>query len=330
MELFEILCTLTEPRGPSGHEGAVTERAGALLSPYADKLETDRMGNLFGWVRCGKRDAKTVMLMAHLDEIGFMVTHEENGFASFRPIGSIDSRLWHGAELLILTDPPRKAVVATLPPHLQKQGKDPESKAADLFLDTGGVTVPPGSVGVFAGKTVGLGDCVSGCALDNRAGFAALLWMLKNLKRENLSCDIIVCGSVQEEIGTRGAAVAAFGRHPDYAVAVDVTYGESPQSKEDTFPLGGGVCINRGPDCHRGLTESLIVLAREKDIPFQIEVTCGMSRTDATPLQTSAHGIATAVLSIPLRYMHTPTETLCLRDIEAVSRLLEEWVTGFC
>jgi endoglucanase len=110
-------------------------------------------------------------------------------------------------------------------------------------------------------------------------------------------------------------------------VAVDVTYGTCPYSTpDDTLPLGGGVCINKGPDCHRGLTKTLIDLAELKKIPHQIEITCGLSRTNATHIQTVQAGIPTAVLSVGLRYMHTPAETLSLEDIDATARLLKEWV----
>jgi endoglucanase len=120
---------------------------------------------------------------------------------------------------------------------------------------------------------------------------------------------------------------AAYGIVPDIAIVVDVTYGLAPDTPAlEARKPGGGVCVNKGPDCNRALAEKLIEIAKAKDIPYQIEVTSGMSRTNATPIQTVREGSRTAVLSIPLRYMHTPAETLNLEDIESCAKLIREWV----
>ena len=176
MELFDILSALAGARGPSGFETRAAERARSLLAPLADETWQDNMGSLFGLLRSGRPNAGTVLLDAHLDEVGFLITGAESGFYRFRALGSVDPRLWPGAELQILTDPPAQAVVACLPPHLLEKGMENTAvKPEDLFIDTGGFAVPPGSPGVFAQKFQKLGGLVSGCALDDRAGFAVLL-----------------------------------------------------------------------------------------------------------------------------------------------------------
>jgi endoglucanase len=142
-----------------------------------------------------------------------------------------------------------------------------------------------------------------------------------------MNVDIAVCGSAQEEVGGRGAVAAGYGADPDYLIAVDVTHASTPDAAElGTFKLGGGVCINRGPDCNPGLTKALTEIAKAKDIPHQIEVSCGMSGTNATEYQIIREGICTAVLSVPLRYMHTPAETLNIEDIESCAKMIKEWV----
>jgi endoglucanase len=218
-----------------------------------------------------------------------------------------------------------------MPPHLLKpEDSDKARKPEDVYIDTGGIPVPVGTPGVFARQPGSTGSMVSGKAFDDRAGFAAILRALELINRETINVDIAVCGSAQEEVGGRGALTAAYGVAPDYAVAVDVTHGSSPDAPAlETHKLGGGVCINRGPDCDRALTQKLIEIAKAKDIPHQIEVTCGMSRTNATEIQTSRQGVRTAVLSVPLRYMHTPSETLSVEDIESCAKLIGEWVTSF-
>jgi len=325
MEIFDILSALAAARGPSGHEGGAAARARQLFAPLADETWTDGMGNLFALKRCGRANAETVLIDAHLDEIGFMVAEGENGFFKFRPIGSIDARLWPGTEVVILADPPVSAVVSCLPPHLTgKDARDKVAPVSELFLDTGGAAVKPGSTGVFASRLARMGDCAAGAAMDNRAGLASAVLAMRTVRSP--AYDVLVCGSVQEEVGMRGTAAAAHGLRVSAALVLDVTYGQGSGAKEDAFPLGGGVCVNRGPDCNRALTERLIATAKAQNIPHQIEVTCGMSRTNATALQTA--GIAAAVLSVPLRYMHTPVETLCLRDIEAAARLVCAYLEG--
>jgi endoglucanase len=331
------LFALSRAAGPAGFENAAAQMAGELLAPFADEVKTDRLGNVLAWVRSRKTGDKPVVLLdAHLDEVGVMVTggggreadRPFSGFYTFRTLGGIDPRVLPACEVLLLTDPVTPAVVACLPPHvLKREDFDKAQKTEDLFLDTGGVPVPVGTPGVFAREPVSLGPLASGKAFDDRSCFVTILRALELIDRETMGADLVVCGSVQEEVGGRGALAAGYGIIPDYAVAVDMTHGSSPDaSPQDTFKPGGGVCINLGPDCDRALTRTLIELAKAKDIPHQIEVTCGLSRTNATEFQEARGGVRTAVLSVPLRYMHTPVETLSTEDIESCAKLIEKWV----
>jgi endoglucanase len=325
----EILFTLSRAAGPAGFENQAALAAAELLRPLADEVTTDRLGNVFAWIRSKKPgDRPVVLLDAHLDEVGVMVTGEKDGFHTFRILGSIDPRILPACEFSLLTEPAASAIVACLPPHLLKpEESDKTQKVEDLYLDTGGVPVPVGTPGVFARQPEIMGSLAAGKAFDNRACFTAILKAVEQIDREALNADIVVCGTVQEETGGRGALTAGYGVRPDYAIVVDVTHGATPDAPAlDTVKLGGGVAVNRGPDCNRVLTQQLVEIAKAKDIPHQIEVTCGMSRTNATEYQTSRSGICTAVLSIPLRYMHTPSETLNPEDIEFCAKLIREWV----
>ncbi|MDR0326466.1 MAG: M20/M25/M40 family metallo-hydrolase [Oscillospiraceae bacterium] len=329
MDVKETLFALSRAAGPVGFESAAAQKAKELLEPLADEVRIDRLGNVLAWVRSKKAGDKPVVLLdAHLDEVGIMVTGEKDGFYTFSTMGGIDPRILPACEFCLLTDPVTPAIVACLPPHVLKPGdSDKTQKTEDLFLDTGGVPVEVGTPGVFAREPVSMGSLVSGKAFDDRACFVAILRALEHIDREAMNVDLVVCGSAQEEAGGRGALTAAYGVMPDMAVIVDVTHGSTPDSPAlGTYKPGSGVCVNKGPDCNRTLTQTLIEIAKAKDVPHQIEVSCGMSGTNATEFQNSREGICTAVLSIPLRYMHTPAEALNIEDIESCAKLIGLWV----
>jgi endoglucanase len=331
LDTKETLFALSQAAGPAGFENRAAQMAAELLRPLADEVTTDRLGNVLGRIRSKKAGEKPVVLLdAHLDEIGIMVTGEKDGFHTFHTLGGVDPRILPACEFHLLTDPVTPAVVACLPPHLLKaEDSDKAQKTEDLYLDTGGVPVPAGTPGVFARQPFSMGSSVSGKAFDDRACFVAILRALELIDREALNVNIIICGSAQEEIGGRGALTAGYSTRPDMAVIVDVTHATTPDAPAlGTLKMGGGVCINRGPDCNRALTQKLIEIAKAKDIPHQIEISCGMSGTNATEYQMVRAGICTAVLSIPLRYMHTPAEILHPEDIESCAKLIKEWVTS--
>jgi len=307
------------------------------MAPFVDRVETDRPGNLFGFHACRRAGARTLMLDAHLDEVGFMVTGYHEGYLRFRALGGIDPRILPGLELKLLTDPPRPVIVACSPPHVQeKEEADTAAPIEDLLLDAGlsdsaaRAAVPIGTRAVFAGDVFALGaKQVSGHAFDDRACFAVLLRVLELLRDQPLTADLVVCGSVQEELGSRGAKTAAFAVEPDACIVVDVTHAATPDApKHKTFALGGGPCIGVGPGCHRLLSSNLIGTAKTHGIPYQVEVMEGHTGTNAWPVQISRRGVATAMVSLPLKYMHTPVETLHLDDMENSAQLLARYVLG--
>ncbi|MDR0381549.1 MAG: M42 family peptidase [Oscillospiraceae bacterium] len=329
-DVFALLSELTHPPGPAGREGPAVHAAAALLAPLTDSVEIDRLGSLIGRKRCGRPDAPLLLLDAHLDEVGFVITGRAGGFLRFRTVGGIDPRVLPNQSVRLLGDPPGLGLVTCLPPHLQSADSARVIPTDDLFIDTGLTEAevarrfPVGTFCVFdaACFSLGSGQC-AGRALDDRAGFAVLLRALTLLGDTACAADLAVCGSVQEEAGFRGARAAAFGLRPDVCIAVDVTHAHTPDAPPArTFAPGGGPCIGVGPNCDRRLAAALTALARARGIPFQIEAMEGSSGTNGWVLQTAGAGTATAVLSVPLKYMHTPVETLRLDDLENTARLL--------
>lgn len=319
--------------GPSGFEGRVAEKAAELMRPYVDEVETDRLNNVIGIRHSKKEGVKKLLLSAHLDEVGLMVTKIEEGFLRFRAVGGIDERILPAREVTVLTEPPIFGVIGALPPHLQT-AEEMESplKTEDLSIDAGlsqeqaEKLIKIGTPVVFSEKAGPLREpYFSGKALDDRACFAVLLRTLELLKGRELDAELIIQASSQEELGARGAGTGAYAYYPDYAVAVDVTHGRTPDaSKEMTFETGGGATVSLGPNTNRRLARKLIRLAEKNGIKWQPEVMEGNTGTDAWPMQVVRKGIATAVVSLPLRYMHTPVETINLEDLEAAAKLLAE------
>ena len=331
-DMLGRLCALS---GPSGFETHVARAAAELLRQLVDEVYTTRLGSVVGVRRCGRENAPRLLLDAHLDEIGFIVTGHDEGFLRFAPLGGVDPRMLPDREVVILTDPPIHGVVACLPPHVQTAGDmDKSLPVKDLYIDVGlsreeaEKRVPVGTPATYRGGCAPLGeDLLSGKALDDRCGFAVLLDVLERLKGKELPVDLYVLGSTQEETHATGAITAAYEIAPRLCVAVDVTHGDSPDaSKHETFKLGGGPVIGVGPNCARSLSERLKELAKELDMPIQLEVMSGSSGTNAWPIQVSREGVATAVLSIPERYMHTPVEVVSMRDLEDTARLLAAFV----
>ena len=335
MDYEQILSRLCALSAPSGFETAAAQAAAVSLRPLADEVYTTRLGSVVGVCRCGKENAPRLLLDAHLDEIGLIVTGHEEGFLRFAPLGGVDPRMLPDREVTLLTDPPIHGVVACLPPHVQTaDDMDKSLPIKDLYIDAGlsqeeaEQRVPIGTPATYRGGCAPLGDdLLCGKALDDRAGFAVLLDVLERLQGKQLNVDLYVLGSTQEETHASGAATAAYEIAPKLCVAVDVTHADSPDaSKNETFKLGGGPVIGVGPNCARQMSNHLKRLAKEGDIPFQIEVMSGSSGTNAWPVQISREGVATAVLSVPERYMHTPLEVVHRKDLEDTARLLAAFV----
>lgn len=333
MDIKGSLASLCACSGPSGREGETARLAMDLLRPLVDEVWADRFGNIVGVRRCGKENPKRVILDAHLDEVGLLITGAEEGFLRFRSVGGVDPRMLPNREVTILTQPPTFGLVAVLPPHVQKAGDANKSiPLTDLYIDAG-LTQEEGEklIGTFAVPRgtfqTHLNEVVSGKALDDRAGFVTLLRGAELLKDVDLDVDLYLMGSSREETNGGGAMVGAFAIQPHCFVAVDVTHARTPDGpKDQTFPAGKGPAIGIGPNISRWMSQRFIDKAEEQGISWNPEVMAGNTGTNAWRVQTAREGIATAVLSLPLKYMHSPVETLDLTDLEGAAQLLAAFV----
>ncbi len=338
MELKSLICELCSLTGPSGFENSVSRRCAELLAPYVDEMHTDVMGNLIARKKCGQSGARTIMLDAHMDEIGFIVTGYDKGFLRFGDIGGVDPRMLPALEVRVLTEgEPLFGVIDTLPPHVlasDDMGKTIDAKK--LCIDVGLTQeeaeqrVPLGTPVSFAGGVQELGSNVlCGKTMDDRACLAVIIKAMELLSSYELNVDVVCLIAVQEEVGLRGAVTGAYSVHPDMAITLDVTHAYTPDAKKtETVEFGSGAVIARGPNMNRALTEQLIAAAKAKGLTHQIEVIPGQSGTNAWAIQVSREGVATALLSVPLKYMHTPVETLDLRDAQSAVDILVAGIAG--
>lgn len=331
MDLCQTIFALSSAYGPTGHETEAIQAAGKLLRPLVSQVYQDKAGSLVGLLPCGKPGAKTLLLDAHLDEVSMMVTGQEEGFLTFAALG-IDARVLPGQEVVVCTQPPMPGVVTCLPPHILTEAQRKQAFALkSLRIDCGLApeqSVAVGTPVVYGTKPFMMGQkVVCGKALDNRCCFALLLRALELLQDKPLPVDVYVLGSVQEEFSGLGAAAGAFALAPDSAIVVDVTFGGTPDSPErDTFPLGSGPAVGLGPTVNRGISQRLLDLGKEKQIPVNREILPGSTGTNSMHTQISREGIPSACLSVPLRYMHTPIEAVHLDDVENGARLLAEYI----
>ena len=338
MELREIIETLCNVCAPSGFEEDAVSCASELLRPLVSELKTDAMGNLIAVRRCGKDNAPLIMAEAHIDEIGLIVTGYEKGFLRFANVGGVDPRMLPAMEVTVLSNPPVFGVVDVLPPHVLSESEREKPLPADkLFIDVGLTQeeaeerIPRGTPVSFGTRCSRLGrHRLCGKSMDDRSCAAIVIRALELAGTQELSADVAILLAVQEEVGCRGAITGAFNAAPEAAVAVDVTFGDSPDApKNKTFTLCKGPTIGVGPNMTRRISDRLAELVQEKNIPYQTEVLPGQSGTDAWPIQVSREGVATGLLSLPLKYMHTPVEVMDLRDAEATAALLAAWLVDY-
>lgn len=337
MNLQELISTLSAAGAPSGFESPVRALAAELLAPFTDEICSDAMGNLIAVKRCNSPGATKILLEAHMDEIGLIVTGYEKGFLRFGSLGGVDARMLPAREVRVLTKEPMYGVIDTMPPHILSAADIEKPFERDkLFIDVGlseetvKEKIPLGTPVVFAGGAELLGESrLCSKALDDRACMAIIIKAMEFLSSRELECDLYVLFSTQEEVGLRGARTGAFAIEPDHAIVIDVTHAYTPDAKKhETLEMGKGVAIGVGPNMNRQITDCLIELAKDREIPYQIEVLPGRSGTNAWEIQVSREGVSTALLSLPIKYMHSPVELLELDDANAVVRLVTEFVSG--
>lgn len=329
---LQALCTAEGVGGQT----AITTTVMDLLKPLVDEIEVDAMGNVLGIRHADREDAPTLMLEAHLDEIGFLVTHiDDNGFVYTAAAGGIDKRAITAQPVIVFGDKPYYGVFCSTPPHLSgKDGELPDIDKCGIDIGLSGEEakkrIPLGSRVSYAPRFEELNEnVVSAKALDDRAGIAAILHCLRKIEGKR-GVNIAVAFCVQEELGCRGVTPAANRLKPTSAIVTDVSFALTPDANpRHCGKLGKGVMIGISPILNTAMTDRLFDLAKNNDIPYQYEVMGGSTGTDADRVTVSLMGVPTALLSIPQRYMHTPVETVDVRDVAATGDLMAAYIGEF-
>jgi len=336
MAIVETLEKLSNVYGVTGREEEVASLLKKLLKPYVDEVKEDKLGNIIG-IRKGKKNAPKVMLAAHMDEIGlFVKTITKEGFLHFTKIGGIDDRILLAQKVLVFTEKgPLHGIIGSKPPHIQKEEERKKVISYDeLFIDVGASSQEEAKkMGVKVGDTVCFDvkfakireNIVIGKAFDDRIGCVIMIEALKRLKKTE--CTIYSVGTVQEEVGLRGAGTSAFGLYPDFGIALDVTVsGDTPEVKETDAPIKMGkgpslTIADAGMIVPPKVLRLMVDAAEENKIPYQLETGLPGS-TDAARILLTRDGVPSGAISIPTRYIHSPTSLLNLEDVENAVKLL--------
>ncbi|WP_027340479.1 M42 family metallopeptidase [Halonatronum saccharophilum] len=336
MEDKMFLKKLSEELGVSGYEEDIAKTISSSFETYVDDIRYDTMGNLIAYKKGQGENRPKIMLAAHMDEIGLMVTKiEEGGFLRFTTVGGVDQRTLVGQEIVIYGKESLIGIIGAKPPHIQSKEEQKKAfKVKDMYIDLGLSEEEVKSL-VQIGDTITVkrefsslrNDRVTGKALDDRAGVLMILEIIKLLSKLKHRADIYAVATVQEEVGVRGAITSTYGIVPDVGIAIDVCHATMPGvSKEDASELGEGPAIGFGPHVHPQIFNRFKDLADKLDIPYQVEPSTRPGGTDAYSIQVSRCGVATGLISIPLRYMHTSVETVSMEDIRRGARLLTHFI----
>ena len=326
MDLKNLVTELANATG-IGHINEVTTVAEKYLAEFSKITENSN----YLLAEIGKGE-NAIMLEAHMDEVGMLVTEVcDDGFLSVTNVGSIDTRLLPNQPVKIYGKELISGVFTSLPPHL---GSGEVSTFDNIQVDTGrkdiADIVSVGDYLVLDSKPTSLlGDRITSKALDNRTGMAAVIAAGEEIAKLNLPFKVILLFPTGEELGLRGARVAAYDKKISKCISVDVSFGDCPDvPPSKTAPLGSGAMIGISPVLNRDIYKKLEVIAKENEIPYTLEVMGGTTSTDADVISLNQSGIPTGLVSIPLRNMHTPCEVVDLNDVKAVADLLVAYVKG--
>ncbi len=326
---------ILETPSPSGYESPLQEVVRGHVAEFADEVTTDVHGNVIAVKNPGA--PVRLMLAGHCDQIGLVVQYvDSDGFLYVRSLGGWDPQMLIGQRMAVWTDDgPIFGIIARKPIHLlTEEERKQVPKLKDLWLDVGAADKEE------AEKLVRIGDPVTveaayremrngrvaSPAMDDKCGLWVVMEALRRADPEKLSCAVYAVSTVQEEVGLRGARTSAFGIDPQVGIAVDVTHATDcptvEKKEEGDVALGGGPVIYRGPNMNPGVVRRLISLAEADQITFQMAADGRPTGTDANVIQVTRGGVATGLVSIPNRYMHSPVEMISLEDIDRAAELL--------
>ena len=338
MECSELLKKLSDIRAVAGRENMATEKIAELFREYCDDVSVDAFYNVIGFKKGQSENPKNVLVTAHYDEIGLMVTGiEDSGFLRFTAVGGVDAKVIGAMEVTVHGKEDLFGVIGVKPPHLIPPGdKDKGIKMEDMRIDIG-------YGGEKARELVSIGDMVSfnsparellnnriaGKSMDNRSGVAALIEILKELQKLKHDDNVYVVATVQEELGLIGAICDTYNIKADLGIVIDVCHGDMPDAPSDeAFPLDKGVAVAIGPIISRKHAKECIKLADEENIPYQIDPEAGDTGTEAAVHAVAREGIPVILLSVPSKYMHTTVEMVSVNDVVSTGRLAARYIAG--
>lgn len=339
-ESLEFLKSLVEAPSPSGYEQPAAAVYREYVTPLADEVETNVMGSVHALLR-GAADGPTVMLAGHIDEIGLMATYiTDDGFIAFKPVGGVDPHLLPGKRVRVHTSQGALlGVLGRMPIHLlEEDERKTVTKMHKMFIDLGlGAEEVKRTVRIGDPITfdVGLEEFGDNMAVsrgfDDKMGAWACAEVLRLVREAGgAKGSVVAAATVQEEIGLRGGTTSAYGINPDVGIAVEVghatDYPDVDKRKHGEAKCGSGPIITRGANINPRVFELLVAAAEAEKIPYQIDGEPRGTGTDANAIQLTRGGKAAALVSVPLRYMHTPTEVLSLEDLENTAKLLAAFV----
>jgi endoglucanase len=341
---LQFLTRLLDATGPSGYEIEAARVWRSEAEGLADRVDADVNGNSMAVLNPG--GTPRVMLAGHIDEIGLIITHiDAEGYLYVDGIGGWDPQVLVGQRIRILTrEGHRIGVVGKKPIHLMKNDeREKVSKLADLWVDVGaanreaavGMGIRVGDAAVINASMVRLGeDLIASRAIDNRIGAFVVLEALRRLKERNPAAEVVSVATTQEEIGFHGggARTSAFRIDPQVAIVVDVTFAaDAPQIEKKLtgdHKLGGGPVLGRGAAIHPMVFERLAETARAAELPYTVQANARSTSTDADAIYLSRNGVATGIVAVPNRYMHSPNEIVSLADLDSTISLIVEFICG--
>lgn len=332
----EFLRSLVETPSPTGAEEPVAALVRTRLSSIADEVQTNTMGSVHAVLE-GTGAGPSLMLAAHMDEIGLMVTYiSDDGFLSIAAVGGVDAAILPGMRVDVHTaSGTLRGIVGRKPIHLIEADERKKVTPLDKLV------IDLGMPGKKVRKLVRVGDVITfgvgferfgkgmavSRAFDDKCGVWVACRVMEELRAAGRAKGaFIAAATVQEEIGTRGAMTSAYGVNPDVAIAFDVTHATDypgiDKTKYGAITCGEGPVIARGPNINPLVFDRLVAAAEAEGIPYQFEAEPSVTGTDARAIQVTRGGIPTGLVSVPLRYMHTPTEVIALEDLENTVRLI--------
>jgi putative aminopeptidase FrvX len=336
---LDFLKTMLDTPSPSGYERPIQDIVRRYAAPFADRISTDLHGNV---IACKNPESPVrVMFAGHCDQIGMTVTHiNENGFIYAQTIGGWDPQQLIGQRMVIWSSSgPIPAVISRKPIHLLSDEERKQIvKLDDLWLDIGAKNKAEAAELIRIGDPVTLklgyqemrNGLANSPAMDNKVGVWVVMEALRRAAARSLRVGVYAVSTVAEEIGLRGAQTSAFGIDPQIGIAVDVTHATDcptiDKRQQGDIALGNGPVIFRGPNMNPVVTERLISLCKEKTLPYQLAASGRAVPNDANALQINRAGVATGLVSIPNRYMHSAVEMVSLDDLDRAADLLCEFV----